>query len=1375
MARSGNGRGMATSAAAALAMSGTRTGPGVAQSSALSPLVQSYNQFSYGQRVAQLPRDPQTFTQGAFGPGDPTWPMPIDQPDEGSGMPLPRRWQYPVFWNLPIGIPGTEGLKLANFQTLRSMGSAYSIARVCINKRVNEIKDLEWDIVPTPDAAKDIQGSDTARADWETRAAKMKEFWMRPDRSVDSPYDSYAGWISALVEDLIVCDATALYPHTARGGKGKGLFNSSVSSLDLLDGTTIRPMVDLNGGRPPIGQPAYQSYAWGVPRVDLTALARGDDLDDLPELMDEYTTSQLQYLKTHDLTYNPYGLSCVESVLLPIELGLARQNGQLQWYTEGSVPYMTVVPGEQLIQSPQQVRQLQNALNSIAGDQGWKQKIVVLPPGSKAEPIKPNPIADQFDEFVISIVTMGFEMTPFDIGITPRVAAVQSTAQSKQISQVNQQGGSARASELANWLSDHVFNYWIQEVFGQKDMCWSWTGIEPEEDMDKVLDQVIQKISYGLLSIDGGCEALGMDGWGLDETTVPLAWTAQGPVTLAEAMAPKPAFVPGAGPPPPGGGAPGQDPGQAQPAKPGQPALTSGEQEGGAITPAHAGAQAANASSAETAKRQNDELDLFKRLVLKGKPPGAFRPKVLDLRVVTQVEEMLAKGSDLDDAFTKAQQTVQQQQSVARRDAAVQAIATAIAIQMGILAVQLAAGAMSLPGFIDAVEGFLRIGYGQAYASAADHAIADHVTPAPHVPTSQHVTSTEPHGAGLSDEGDNPGEEIAEPPAHRPDFSGRVAQRIDVQNYYLQRLATRIAAAPAGTDIEHAFSQSFNAYANTTNAAYEEGYVLTAANNPPAGPPTHTIYIWRAESDACALCEPRDGQEYTRRLDLPGWPGDGGYGPPGGRWQSTPTICEGGPRCRCHIDVVHRKGDEDTLVSQRRNTARAGALPRPGTTSPFEGAVNGLHTAIGLNLPHMIDEWVQQRAAFRATLPEGPAARAAARDAIREQLARERHTMPNSIPAQDVADRVPAALKSWSGPMSHRTVNISTPEMTKVGPKGYIHGWIFVGIPGMGDDVVHGTLGHGTITDIGAHTLKVKFDSGEEHTLAHVQSLDQIGRTLSESKGPAHDLISNPDKGEDLKAARDAVMPEIRQAGEDADRQLEQMGRTVQTPDRGSSGGEYDWYKGLSTSEKDRLRNGGFTTATDTNANRPDQVVSAFEDATGAHDATVDEAMKTWLNATRTSDAAKLLDSKGQLPANLDRFGSFNWDNLTSTKANVGQLFASKEDAKAYLSDAQRNAASELADRELTAKSGPSMYEMTYPDYEKTVSALGDQIENAQPVSSDPDFGDVYSAADEAAASRYNELVPEALAPSDQALNLYQTWLAGQQVAALAGLHQEAA
>ncbi len=57
--------------------------------------------------------------------------------------------------------------------------------------------------------------------------------------------------------------------------------------------------------------------------------------------------------------------------------------------------------------------------------------------------------------------------------------------------------------------------------------------------------------------------------------------------------------------------------------------------------------------------------------------------------------------------------------------------------------------------------------------------------------------------------------------------------------------------------------------------------------------------------------------------------------------------------------------------------------------------------------------------------------------------------------------------------------------LVKVGPKGYIHGWIFVGPQAVGARVFHPQHGHGTVARSGKRTATVHFDSGHRAAFEH--------------------------------------------------------------------------------------------------------------------------------------------------------------------------------------------------------------------------------------------------------------------------------------------------
>src|ERR1035437_9286059 len=204
----------------------------------ISPLVGSYNSWVAGRQIGPSLLRPFTdFQAGAFGPLTPLTPMAIAVPED-SGRPSPRRRQYPVGWNLPVGQPGSEGGsgKLAPFSVLYKYADAYSVGRACINIRRDEMAGLSWDIGPTADAQANSKGDKGAAKDQRERSAKIVNWF----KHIDSNYYGFQNWFTAALEQQIVIDALSLYLAPTRVD-GKGLFGTDLAEIQLLDGSTIRP------------------------------------------------------------------------------------------------------------------------------------------------------------------------------------------------------------------------------------------------------------------------------------------------------------------------------------------------------------------------------------------------------------------------------------------------------------------------------------------------------------------------------------------------------------------------------------------------------------------------------------------------------------------------------------------------------------------------------------------------------------------------------------------------------------------------------------------------------------------------------------------------------------------------------------------------------------------------------------------------------------------------------------------------------------------------------------------------------------------------------------------------------------------------------
>ena len=279
-----------------------------------------------------LARPPEDFTLGTFGPAEPMRPSPVDEAPDGLDRAQPRRWQYPPTWNMPKP-PGSEGLRLTSFATLRALADMSSFLRMCIDKRVEEILGLEWDIVPTVDASLAIV-DDIDRADFEYRRAQAIAFFQRPDPE----FDTFHSWLRAALEDVFVIDALSIYIAPPRV-PGHGLFGTDLAALALIAGETIRPMLDLQGGRPQPPAVAFQQYIYGVPRVDMVDIITDEEIDeDLGVPQSKLRGDQMLYLPYRRRTISPYGFSHVESVLVPASIELNKQTFQKTYYTEGNVP-----------------------------------------------------------------------------------------------------------------------------------------------------------------------------------------------------------------------------------------------------------------------------------------------------------------------------------------------------------------------------------------------------------------------------------------------------------------------------------------------------------------------------------------------------------------------------------------------------------------------------------------------------------------------------------------------------------------------------------------------------------------------------------------------------------------------------------------------------------------------------------------------------------------------------------------------------------------------------------------------------------------------------------------------------------------------------
>jgi hypothetical protein len=170
--------------------------------------------------------------QGIFSPG---YPLVPPEPERV------RLWDFPVGWNT---IYTPRAYEPVGFEELRALAENHDITRLAIETRKDQIEKLEWSIKSRDEKN---PASDAPR-----RIDAVTEFWRSPDS--DQPF---ASWLREALEDVLVLDAPAFEIRRNRGGE--------VTGLDVVDGASLKVLVDDTGRWPKPPAPAYEQVIHGRP------------------------------------------------------------------------------------------------------------------------------------------------------------------------------------------------------------------------------------------------------------------------------------------------------------------------------------------------------------------------------------------------------------------------------------------------------------------------------------------------------------------------------------------------------------------------------------------------------------------------------------------------------------------------------------------------------------------------------------------------------------------------------------------------------------------------------------------------------------------------------------------------------------------------------------------------------------------------------------------------------------------------------------------------------------------------------------------------------------------------------------------------------
>jgi hypothetical protein len=438
----------------------------------------------YGNVSSPLPRNT-VLANVPFAPGLPLIPSSLNPLNPETGRPDPRRYEYQVAQNINV----TE-TRLVPFKTLRAAADQIDIIRRCIEVRKAKLTGLDWDIVISENAAERIisdangdhlRAMSDAREKYAPEIGRLRKFWDTPDPQNGL---SFVDWLAMAIEEIDVLDAWAIWPQTTVGGEVRG--------FQILDGSTIKPLLDDRGMRPePEMGPAFQQILYGFPRSEFQA-----GIDD--EAADgEFSSDELAYFVRTRRTNTVYGFSPVERSLPLADIYLRRQQWIRGEFTDGTMPKSYLELPETAAMTPDQIRAYENIYNDdLSGQTGQRNRLRILPPGGKLnfEVGYSDKFSDLMDNYLVTSITGHFGVLPTEIGFSAKGGLGGS----------GHQAGEASAAETigviptANWISEMISNLSYRWLGMPRELEFRLAPSERVNTQESAMRDEIRKRSGGV-------------------------------------------------------------------------------------------------------------------------------------------------------------------------------------------------------------------------------------------------------------------------------------------------------------------------------------------------------------------------------------------------------------------------------------------------------------------------------------------------------------------------------------------------------------------------------------------------------------------------------------------------------------------------------------------------------------------------------------------------------------------------------------------------------------------------------------------------------------------------------------------------------------
>lgn len=409
-----------------------------------------------------------------FGPLNPMEPT---APPDVAG----RRLDLPSGYNLT---QQPRAYNAISFPQLRYMADGYDLLRTIIETRKDEMARMNWSIAPRDPKM-------TITPELKGKMNTLEKFFLRPDKR-----NSWGVWLRMVLEDLLVIDAPSIYLRRTRGG--------DLYSLEVIDGATIKIVVDDWGRTPEWPIVAYQQALKGFPAIN-------------------YTTRDLYYSPRNQRASAVYGYSPVEQILMTVSIGMRREVYQLNYFTEGNMPEALI--GVPETWTPDQIRAFQDWFDGmLQGNLAERRRAKFVPAavGKNVVQTKDYELFGKAEEWLARVCCFAFSISP-----QPFVEMMnRATAETAQES-----AATNGLIPLMNWVKDMVNTILVNE-FNETDLEFRW--VEEDEIDPKVESEiVINLVAGGILTINQGLTRLGEDTRPEPEFDRPMLKTATGYVPVA--------------------------------------------------------------------------------------------------------------------------------------------------------------------------------------------------------------------------------------------------------------------------------------------------------------------------------------------------------------------------------------------------------------------------------------------------------------------------------------------------------------------------------------------------------------------------------------------------------------------------------------------------------------------------------------------------------------------------------------------------------------------------------------------------------------------------------------------------------------------------